>query len=53
MWDPFAVLLLLASVRRADEPKPVIKPVRKVARKAKRKAAVKAANDNIYYLQSA
>src|SRR5258708_4476513 len=58
MWDPFAVLLLLAPVRRADEPKPVsgtgakpiTKPARK-ARKAKRKAALsptwRTANDNV------
>ena len=60
MWDPFAVLLLLASVRHGDEPKPVsapvvakpvAKPARK-ARKAKRKAALSPTwrgpvNDNV------
>jgi len=65
MWDPFAVLLLLASVRRADEPKPVSAPVTKPitkparkARKAKRKAALSPTwrgpvNDNVHYLKPA
>jgi hypothetical protein len=58
MWDPFAVLLLLASARRGDEPKPVsapvAKPISKRARKpgkAKRKAALsptwRSSNDNV------
>ena len=58
MWDPFAVLLLLASVRRVDEPKPVsapvAKPIGKPARKpgkTKRKALgrspLRSANDNV------
>jgi len=57
MWDPFAVLLLLASVRH-EQPAPIAKPATKPARnpakdkaKAKRKPVAKPklvlANDNI------
>jgi hypothetical protein len=54
MWDPLAVMLLVASARHLPTPatKPVAKPVHKPKAKAsaKRKAPVKklkTANDNV------
>ncbi len=47
LWDPFAVLLLLAATRQAPPAKPVAQPVRKpIRRKITKRPAKRIANDN-------